>query len=186
MTREAPEAASAALDVLLTDATDGTRLAFVRPGAAVSVAAGLARRPRPRRAPGRRPGERARQEWPAGRSEISPASATGASPIRRGSRTGCSGGCCRPTWRRVKTVDGLIADADAGWRAERQARFAASNVFDALAPSNFPSSNPTVLKASVDEGGANLVRGARRFLDDFPGRPSTVDTSRFAVGRTSP
>src|SRR3954447_23570392 len=42
---KAPEAAEAALDVLLTDASDGTRSRFVRPGAAVSVAAGLARRP---------------------------------------------------------------------------------------------------------------------------------------------
>src|SRR3954449_9328315 len=41
-TREATEAA---LDVLLTDATEG-RSRFVRPGAAVELAAGLARRPR--------------------------------------------------------------------------------------------------------------------------------------------
>ena len=43
---KAPEAAQAALDVLLTDATDSTGSRFVRPGAAVTVAAGLARRPR--------------------------------------------------------------------------------------------------------------------------------------------
>ncbi len=39
-----------------------------------------------------------------------------------------------------------------------------------------------MLKATIDEGGANLVRGARRFAEDFPGLPSTVDTSQFAVG----
>jgi polyhydroxyalkanoate synthase len=55
-------------------------------------------------------------------------------------------------------------------------------VLDALAPSNFPLTNPAVLKAIVDEGGANLVRGARRFAADFPGLPSTVDTSKFGVG----
>jgi hypothetical protein len=76
----------------------------------------------------------------------------------------------------------LITDSGVGWRAERQARFAAGNVLDALAPSNFPWSNPAVIKAVVDEGGANLVRGARHFAHDFPGRPSTVDTSSFAVG----
>ena len=80
------------------------------------------------------------------------------------------------------TVDGLIDDAQLDWRAERQARFAAGNVLDALAPSNFPLTNPAVLKAIVDEGGANLVRGARRFASDFPGLPSTVDTSKFGVG----
>src|SRR5207244_4256738 len=51
------------------------------------------------------------------------------------------------------TVDDLIDDAHADWRTERNARFAAGNVLDALAPSNFPWSNPTVLKA-IDEGGA--------------------------------
>ena len=178
---KAPEAASAALDVLLTDATDGTRSRFVRPGAAVSVAAGLARRPR--RA-AHRVGDLGSElaKVAAGRSEIRPA--------KRDRRFADPAWQSNWMFRRLlqaylatgETVDGLIADADAGWRAERQARFAATNVFDALAPSNFPWSNPTVLKASVDEGGANLVRGARRFLHDFPGRPSTVDTSRFAVG----
>ena len=43
---KAPEAAQSALDVLLMDATDSTGSRFVRPGAAVTVAAGLARRPR--------------------------------------------------------------------------------------------------------------------------------------------
>ena len=36
--------------------------------------------------------------------------------------------------------------------------------------------------ALVDEGGENLLRGARRFSRDFPGLPATVDTSKFAVG----
>jgi polyhydroxyalkanoate synthase len=81
-----------------------------------------------------------------------------------------------------ETVDGLITDADPGWRAERQARFASSNVLDALAPTNFPWTNPAVIKASVDEGGMNLVRGARHFARDFPHLPSTVDTSKFSVG----
>ena len=44
------------------------------------------------------------------------------------------------------TVDRLISDAELDWRTERQARFAASNVLDALAPTNFPWSNPAVLK----------------------------------------
>ena len=53
----------------------------------------------------------------------------------------------------------MISDAELDWQTERQARFAASNVLDALAPTNFPWSNPAVLRAIVDEGGANLVRG---------------------------
>jgi polyhydroxyalkanoate synthase subunit PhaC len=177
---KAPEAASAALDVLLTDATDGTRR-FLRPGAAVSVAAGLARRPRraARRA-GHLGAELARVA--SGRSEVRPA--------KRDRRFADPAWQSNWLFRRLlqtylaagETIDGLISDADVDWRAERQARFAAGNVLDALAPSNFPWSNPAVIKASVDEGGVNLVRGARRFAHDFPGLPATVDTSGFAVG----
>jgi polyhydroxyalkanoate synthase subunit PhaC len=178
---KAPEAAEAALDVLLTDAAGGTGSRFVRPGAAVTVAAGLARRPdRAARRVGRLAAELGRVA--AGSSDIRPA--------RRDRRF------ADPAWqsswlfRRLlqthlaveETVDGLITDADVGWRAERQARFVAGNIVDALAPTNFPWSNPSVIKASVDEGGVNLVRGARHFLQDFPRLPATVDTSKFAVG----
>src|SRR4051812_40633662 len=175
-----PEAADAALDVLLTDAADsGSR--FLRPGAAVKVGAGLARRPnRAARRAGHLGAELARVA--GGRSELRPG--------KRDRRF------TDPAWesswlfRRLlqthlaveETVDGLISDSGANWRAERQARFAAGNVLDALAPTNFPWSNPAVIKASVDEGGANLVRGARNFIRDFPGLPAAVDTSQFAVG----
>src|SRR5439155_22332001 len=82
-------------------------------------------------------------------------------------------------------VDGLISDAELDWRHECSARIAAENVLDALAPSNFPWSNPTVLKATIDRGGANFVKGRRRLLRDLstpPRIPASVDTSRFRVG----
>ena len=175
------EAARAALDVMLTDATTGGRTRFVSPGAAVSVAAGLARRPdrAARRAAGF---GRELTRVARGRSALRPA--------RRDRRF------ADPAWetswlyRRVlqshlargDAVDGLISDAGLGWHREREARFIAGNVVDALAPSNFPWSNPAVVKETVDQGGLNLVRGARRFAADFPHLPSTVDTGRFAVG----
>ncbi|MBV8711148.1 MAG: alpha/beta fold hydrolase [Solirubrobacterales bacterium] len=82
-------------------------------------------------------------------------------------------------------VDQLISDAELDWRTERQARFAASNIVDALAPTNFPWSNPAVLKETIDAGGTNLVRGARRLLHDLthsPHLPSSVDVTKFEVG----
>jgi polyhydroxyalkanoate synthase subunit PhaC len=85
-----------------------------------------------------------------------------------------------------ETVDGLISDAQLDWRAERRARLAAGNVLDALAPTNFAWSNPAVIKETVDTGGGNLVRGARRLTRDLsrpPRLPATVDTSKFEVGR---
>jgi polyhydroxyalkanoate synthase subunit PhaC len=177
----ASEAAQAALDVMLTDAAVGGPSRFVRPGAAVSLAAGLARRPgRPVRRLGGLGAELARVA--AGRSDVRPA--------KRDRRF------ADPAWqsswlfRRLlqthlavgEAVDGLISDAELDWRHERQARFTAGNVLDALAPSNFPWSNPTVIKESVDQGGVNLLRGARNFVDDFPRLPATVDTTKFAVG----
>ncbi|WP_028066738.1 PHA/PHB synthase family protein [Solirubrobacter soli] len=167
----------AALDVLLTE----TGSPFIRPGAALSVATGLARRPR----------RTARRVGHLG-AELARV-AGGRSALRAGRR---DRRFADPAWeqswlfRRLlqthlalgETVDGLISDSDAGWRAERQARFAAGNVLDALAPTNFPWSNPAVLKASIDQGGANLVRGARNFVADFPRLPSTVDGEQFAVG----
>jgi polyhydroxyalkanoate synthase len=175
------EAAESALDVLLMDASDGGRGRFVAPGAAVSVAAGLARRPdRAVRRVGHLGAELARVA--GGRSEIRPA--------KRDRRFGDAAWQSSWLFRRLmqaylaagETVDGLISDARVDWRYERQARFAAENVIDAVAPTNFPWSNPAVIKASVDQGGMNLVRGARHLMQDFPRLPATVDTSKFAVG----
>ncbi len=164
-----------ALDVMLTD---GAGPHFVPPTGVVS---GLARRPRKlARRLGGLGAELARVA--AGRSQAAP------------------GGRDRrftdPAWesswlyRRIlqthlalgDAADGLIDDARLDWRQERQVRFAAGNLLDALAPSNFPLTNPAVVKATVDEGGLNLLRGARRFAGDFPHLPSTVDTRPFAVG----
>lgn len=58
-------------------------------------------------------------------------------------------------------------------------------MLDALAPTNFPWSNPAVLRETVDKGGANLVAGARRFARDMskaPRLPASVDTSKFGLG----
>ncbi len=178
------QAARSGLDVMLSEAAAGGPPRFIAPGSAVKVSTGLARHPG--RVIGRAAGlgaELARAA--AGRSELAP---------ENGDRRFAD-----PAWegnwllRRVlqgylavgETVDGLIADADVDWRAERRARLAAGNVLDALAPTNFAWSNPSVIKATVDTGGGNLVRGARRLVRDLstpPRLPATVDKSKFEVG----
>jgi poly[(R)-3-hydroxyalkanoate] polymerase subunit PhaC len=182
----ATAAGRAALDTMLTDAALAPNGAgrFLQPSAVAHVAAGLAQRP----------GFVARRTGALG-AEL--ARITGGRSDRRPPR-----GDRRfsdPAWagnwllRRVlqgylavgETVDDLITASDLDWRSERQARFAAANVLDALAPTNFPWSNPAVLREIVDQGGANLVRGGRRFVRDVsrsPRLPATVDTSRFQVG----
>jgi poly[(R)-3-hydroxyalkanoate] polymerase subunit PhaC len=183
--RQTGRAAHAGLEVMLADAAAGGPPRFVAPGAAAKVAAGLARHPG--RVVKRTTGLTAElTRSAAGRSELAPA---------RGDRRFGD-----PAWgqnwllRRVlhsylavgEAVDGLIGDADVGWRTERRARLAAGNVLDAMAPTNFPWSNPTVIKEVVNTGGENLVRGARNLLSDLgtpPRLPATVDTSGFEVGR---
>jgi polyhydroxyalkanoate synthase len=179
-------AARSALDVMLTDAAleQASRGAFLQPGAAVKAVGGLARRPDrvARRVGGLASGLGA---VATGRSEVSPA--------KDDRRFG------DPAWREnwllrrvlqsylmaAGTVDDLISDADLDWRAERQARFAAQNILDALAPTNFPWSNPTVLREIVNTGGTNLIKGGRRFVRDMshaPRLPASVDTAKFEVG----
>jgi polyhydroxyalkanoate synthase len=177
----AVDAARGALEVLLTDAAVDDRRRFLPAGAAVRTVAGLARRPR-------RPVSRAAAlgaelaRVAAGRSALR--------PLPGDRRFNDGAWETNPLLRRLLQaylaaadgVDGLIADAELDWRAERQARFAAGNVLDALSPTNFPWSNPAVLRETVDHGGLNLARGARQFLHDVPRLPSSVDTSGFSVG----
>jgi polyhydroxyalkanoate synthase subunit PhaC len=57
---------------------------------------------------------------------------------------------------------------------------------DAMAPTNFPATNPAVLKRAFETGGRSLLDGWHNFLDDLlhnNGRPRQVDTSPFEVGR---
>lgn len=56
-------------------------------------------------------------------------------------------------WRRQ------LETADLPEPARRQARFALGILLDALAPTNLPGTNPSVMKEAVDTGGLSLVRG---------------------------
>jgi polyhydroxyalkanoate synthase subunit PhaC len=84
-----------------------------------------------------------------------------------------------------KTVDDLICDAALDERSERRVRFAAENVLDAIAPTNFPALNPAALKATLDTGGKNLAQGTANLVHDLSRRPhipAMVDESAFTVG----
>jgi polyhydroxyalkanoate synthase len=68
----------------------------------------------------------------------------------------------------------------------RKARFALQLVNDALAPSNVPWLNPSVVKEAMNTGGASLVRGWQNFMADAQtngGMPRQVDASAFELGR---
>jgi polyhydroxyalkanoate synthase subunit PhaC len=178
-------AARAALDVMLTDAAVSRSPAgrFLDPVSTAKFAGALARRPLTLARRAEELGvELARVA--VGSSELAPAK----SDRRFADRA------WKDSWafRRLMqaylavggTVEELIDDADLDWHADLQVRFTLGNVLDVLAPTNLPLTNPTVLKETIDRGGANAVRGGRRLARDLSkGRlPAMVDTTKFDVG----
>jgi polyhydroxyalkanoate synthase len=179
-------AAQSALDVMLTDAAvdQGGVGRFVQPVASAKLAAKLALHPN---RVVRRAGDLGRGLVAAagGRSEVAPAKGDRRFADKAWQQNWLLRRLLQSYLVTAETVDGLITDADLSWRTERQARFAANNLLDALAPTNFPWSNPVVLREIIDQGGANLVKGAGNFMRDMsrpPRLPSSVDTSKFEVG----
>jgi polyhydroxyalkanoate synthase subunit PhaC len=174
------------LDVMLTDAAlaDGGVRRFLKPGTAGRTLLGLVRHPeRAARDAGGLGLELARVA--AGSSRVTPAKRDRRFGERAWQDNWALHRVMQSYLATCETVDRLISDADLDWRTERQARFAASNLLDALAPTNFPWTNPAVLKESIDQGGVNLVRGGRRFARDVthsPHLPASVDVSKFEVG----
>jgi len=70
---------------------------------------------------------------------------------------------------------------------EQVAAFTARQLLDIFSPSNFPLTNPLVLKRAVESGGMNFVQGFRNLLEDANrtalGRPP-VGAEAFRVGET--
>ncbi|WP_294534185.1 alpha/beta fold hydrolase [uncultured Rhodoblastus sp.] len=68
----------------------------------------------------------------------------------------------------------------------RRAVFAAQQWFDAFSPSNFPWSNPEVLRATLNQGGFNFLHGLDHFAHDMRRMfdPQAPDgENAFVVGR---
>ncbi|MEI2780016.1 MAG: class I poly(R)-hydroxyalkanoic acid synthase [Candidatus Competibacter sp.] len=61
----------------------------------------------------------------------------------------------------VRNVEGLDD------KAARKVQFYTRQFVDAMAPTNFVHTNPTVLKATLDSGGDNLVKGLQNLLEDL-------------------
>ena len=173
------------LDMLLVDAARGPLRRMIPPaGTALRFGSALARQPG---TVARRAGELARElaAVVAGRSELAPG--------RKDKRFADPAWTGNPLLRRAmqahlataRTAWELIEDADLDWQDDERIRFTATNVVDALAPSNLPVVNPLSLKAAIDTGGRSAVTGITRLIRDIatpPRVPSMVEPDAFSVG----
>src|SRR5690606_34314841 len=65
-----------------------------------------------------------------------------------------------------------------------QLRFTMRTMLDALCPANFPMINPVVLEKTIEQHGANLVKGMERLAADLEkGRLTHTDESSFELGK---
>ncbi|HEY4408730.1 MAG TPA: alpha/beta fold hydrolase [Acidimicrobiia bacterium] len=81
----------------------------------------------------------------------------------------------------------LVDEAGLDWATDQRLRILVENIIDALAPTNFPLTNPLVLKTTIEKAGTNFVAGARAAVRDAasPLRlPASVDKTGFVVGET--
>ena len=84
-----------------------------------------------------------------------------------------------------RRLAGFIDRTSLDARGKARARFFASLLTDALAPSNWLVANPAALRKIVDTGGENLVAGARNLVHDVRRNhmlPSQVDARPFKIG----
>ena len=185
---EGPDGAAEAglpLDMVLVDAARGPLRRLIPPtGTAVRFGSALARRPE---TVASRAAELVRElaRIAAGNSELAPSKKD-----KRFADPAWSG---NPFLKRAmqahlaaaRTAWELIEDADLDWQDDERIRFTATNLVDALAPSNVPVLNPLSLKAAIDTGGRSAITGLTRFVKDLatpPRVPSMVDPDAFTVG----
>jgi polyhydroxyalkanoate synthase len=80
----------------------------------------------------------------------------------------------------MEIVDAAKLDA----ASKKKLQFFTRQFIDAMAPSNFPATNPEALKLAGESGGESLARGLQNLADDMAkGRISMTDESAFEVGR---
>jgi len=69
-------------------------------------------------------------------------------------------------------------------KQKEKLRFAAKSFVDAMSPANFPTTNPEVIRKTIETRGENLLNGLQNMLADLgKGQLTHTDTEAFEVGR---
>jgi polyhydroxyalkanoate synthase len=80
----------------------------------------------------------------------------------------------------ISNIDGLDPLTD------HKLRFYTNHLIDALSPTNFPFTNPTVLQETFSSSGENLIKGFQNYLNDLSKGQSyapITDMNAFKVGQ---
>jgi polyhydroxyalkanoate synthase subunit PhaC len=82
-----------------------------------------------------------------------------------------------------KQLADIVDQAQVDDKSKLQLRFYARQLIDAMSPSNFPATNPEVIRTAIRTRSASLVTGMQNLIDDLQkGRITRVDESAFEVG----
>jgi poly[(R)-3-hydroxyalkanoate] polymerase subunit PhaC len=83
-----------------------------------------------------------------------------------------------------KQLHEFVDRAQVDGKTRLQLRFYARQFIDAMSPSNFPATNPEVIRKAIETRSASLTDGMKNLIDDLQkGRITRVDESAFEVGR---
>jgi polyhydroxyalkanoate synthase subunit PhaC len=83
-----------------------------------------------------------------------------------------------------KQLHELVDGAQVDDRTRLQLRFFARQYIDAISPSNFPVTNPEIIRKAIETRAASLGAGIQNLIEDIQkGRITRVDESAFEVGR---
>ncbi|OKO76294.1 hypothetical protein AC628_18460 [Bradyrhizobium sp. NAS96.2] len=83
----------------------------------------------------------------------------------------------------ARQMHDLVDSAQVDNKTKLQLRFYARQFIDAMSPSNFPATNPEVIRTAIETRSASLANGMANLIEDIrKGRITRVDESAFEVG----
>jgi polyhydroxyalkanoate synthase len=83
-----------------------------------------------------------------------------------------------------KQLSEFVDHAQVDDRSRLQLRFYARQFIDAMSPSNFPATNPEVIRTAIQTRSASLTAGMKNLIEDLQkGRITRVDETAFEIGR---